>query len=257
MKELAVGVGILLLLGRAGSSGRLEGVVGRHLDALLGRPERLVVRVRTEPAWGGVSGRIRVLVVRASGFSVGRLRFQMGKPGPWVGHVDRFRMVAERFEVGGVPLRLLEVELSGMRYDLGAAVRGQVLLVARGGGIFRAELSGGDLTRYVQRRLGGGVSVVLEPGHIRVRGQVAGLFPLEWEAQGVVLLRGGERVVWVPEWIRAGGVEVPDLGGAFLEGGIEILDVARDFDFGVPLMLGSVQVGVDGVCLSGTVVLGR
>ncbi|MCC6445451.1 MAG: hypothetical protein IT210_18575 [Armatimonadetes bacterium] len=256
MKGAALGLGLLLLLSRAGSGPRLERIVADYLRDALNRPEILVVRVRTEPAWGGVGGHIRVLEARATRFAVDRLRLETGALPRLAGRVDRFLVRAEALELGSLPLSRLTLDIRGLRYDLSAGLSGTIRLANRGAGAYTAELSEADLTVWARRRLGETARARLEPERLvlAATSHLGGLFPIRWEATGTLTAADGFALFWRPESATIAGVAVPAERLPFADG-LRLIDVRDDLNIGLRLSLERVASGPDRLEIAGQVML--
>jgi len=98
-------------------------------------------------------GHLREAVIEASGFSTPSLPLWTE---PWrskEGRIDKLIIHLSDFEIGGLPVDKLDIELADCRWDVACAVKeGKIRLSRSGSGTFKATISQDGIVRYLAAR---------------------------------------------------------------------------------------------------------
>ncbi len=130
---------------------RFENLASKDLASQLdGSNKQVKVRIKI----GSLRpGHLCEAVIEASDFNTPSLPLWTE---PWrskEGRIDRLIIKLKDFEIGGLPVQSLDIELSDCRWDVAYAVKeGKIRLSRSGRGTFRATIAQDGIVRYLAKR---------------------------------------------------------------------------------------------------------
>lgn len=148
---LAAALGLLLFGAGAKEVRRFERLAAADIAAHLQGPHK-AVSVRIE--LGSLRpGHLRLVVIEAEHFQTPTLPFWTEPQRSQEGRIDRLSIRLKDFEIGGLPIQSLDIELKDCRWDVAYAVReGRIRLSRSTVGAFTARVDEAGVRQFLARR---------------------------------------------------------------------------------------------------------
>lgn len=201
-------------------------------------------------------GHLSEATIEASGFSTKTLPLWTEPRRSKEGRIDKLIIKLKDFEIGGLPMESLNIELNDCRWDFACAVKeGKIRLSRSGSGTFQATISQDGIVRYLAKRYPfvKTSSFRIETYKILFSGSLAtplGTAPFDLVA--VPRLHQNSGLSLIPVYLSFSGVRTDISNEPALRRVFDpVIDVNRDFGLRGALEIESLELGLQSLGLRG------